>query len=290
MLEGRIIKSLSGFYDVKVKNAIITSKAKGRFRLEGSSPLVGDWVEIEQISENMGVIRRILPRKNAFIRPAVANIDAMVYVASGVPPITDPFLIDRVSVIAVNAGCECIICLNKIDMDPADELFTICSGTGFPTVRTSALTGDGIDSLQRLLTGKICAFAGNSGVGKSSLLNAICPSLDLETAAISEKLGRGRHTTRHVELFQLGNGIVAADTPGFASFEVEMVDSIEAEKLQYCFPDFEPFLGSCRFQDCRHLNEPDCAILQAVVEGDLSPSRHNSYRRLYDMIINHKPW
>ena len=290
MGNGTIIRALSGFYDVEENGRICRCRAKGRFRLDGSSPLVGDRVEFTLSPDGAGVIRTILPRKNSFIRPAVANIDAMVFLASAAPPVTDPFLIDRVSVIACRAACEFIVVLNKCDLDRADALYTICTGAGFPAVRTSVVTGEGVEALRSMLSGTVCAFTGNSGVGKSSLLNALIPELDLEIGEVSDKLGRGRHTTRHVEFYPMDDRTFIADTPGFASFEVEMIDAIETEQLQCCFPDFAPFLDSCRFMDCRHLKEPGCAVLQAVEDGMIAPTRHESYRRLYDMLSQRKPW
>ena len=284
MGEGTIIKALCGFYTVADGSRRITCKAKGRFRHVSTSPLVGDHVTYSLQPDATGTIDAIAPRKNSFIRPAVANIDAMVYIAGAAKPVTDPFLIDRFSVIARHADCEMIVCLNKCDLVSADELFAIYSRSGFPTVCTSAATGEGIETLRSMIQGKICAFAGNSGIGKSSILNCLVPDLALKTDEISEKLGRGKHTTRHVEFFPLDDTTFVADTPGFASFEVQMVDDIEAEQLQFCFPDFEPYFGSCRFQDCRHLNEPDCAISSAVRTGALAPTRYESYKRLYDLI------
>lgn len=290
MGEGTIIKALSGFYTVEDSGRQIRCRAKGKFRHDGSSPLVGDRVEYTPISDSEGVVSVILPRKNSFIRPAVANIDAMVFVASGALPVTDPFLIDRVSAIAERSGCECVVCFNKSDLSPADSLYETYRSIGFTAVRTSAETGEGIDELRSAISGKVCVFTGNSGVGKTSLLNALVPGLSLETAAVSEKLGRGRHTTRHVEIFPIDGNTFIADTPGFASFEVEMIDHIEPEQLQYCFPEFAPLLGECRFQDCRHLNEPDCAVLQARKTGRIPASRHDSYRRLYEILSDRKPW
>ncbi len=290
MAEGTIIKALSGFYTVEDSGKQFRCRAKGKFRHDGSSPLVGDRVEYTALSDSEGVVNTILPRKNSFIRPAVANIDAMVFIASGALPVTDPFLIDRVSAIAEKSSCECIICFNKIDLSPVDELYHTYRSIGFPVIRTSAETGEGIEELRTLLSGKICVFTGNSGVGKSSLLNALIPELSLETAAVSEKLGRGKHTTRHVEFFPLDENTFIADTPGFASFEVEMIDHIEPEQLQYCFPEFSPYIGQCRFLDCRHLNEPDCAVIQALKDGQIPASRHDSYRRLYEILSDRKPW
>ena len=188
-MEGTIIKALSGFYYVSCGENVYECKARGRFRLDGTSPLVGDKVCFATDSSGKGFIEKVYDRKNSFIRPAVANIDALVFVAANTNPITDPFLIDRVSVIAEEACCELIVCINKVDIDPADELYAIYTGSGFTTRRTSAATGEGIPELRAALDGKICAFTGNSGVGKSSLINSISPEFNIEVAAVSNKLG-----------------------------------------------------------------------------------------------------
>ena len=283
MIKGRITKALSGFYYVETNEGILACKARGRFRLDGTSPLVGDHVECIREKDGSGRIDRVLDRKNWFVRPAIANIDALVFVAANANPVTDPFLIDRVSVIAEESGCELIICLNKMDLDPANELLEIFSAVGYPVVRTSAETGEGVDELRALLRGKISTFTGNSGVGKSSLLNRLLPEAAADTQEVSEKLGRGKHTTRHVELFALGEDTFIADTPGFASFELEMMKPIPKERLASDFIEFSPHLGECRFQDCAHIREPGCAVRQAVEEGKIPESRYRSYVRLYDL-------
>lgn len=290
MREGIIIKALSGFYYVETAEGLLECKARGRFRLDGTSPLVGDRVKCSLDANGKGRIDEVIERKNFFIRPAVANVDALVFVAANTNPVTDPFLIDRVSVIAGCAKCELIICINKTDIDTADDLYDIFSSVGYTVVRTSARTGEGIDELRRVISGKICAFTGNSGVGKSSILNALLPGANIKTAEVSERLGRGKHTTRHVELFDLGNGSYVADTPGFASFDIEMMEVIPKEELQYYFIDFDEYIGRCRFTDCAHLKEPGCAVTQALAEGRIMPSRYRSYERLYELCAQHKFW
>lgn len=288
-MEGRIIKALSGFYYVASGDEVYECRARGKFRLDGTSPLVGDEVSFSPEGKK-GFITSVSERKNFFIRPAVANIDALVFIAANTNPVTDPFLIDRVSVIAQEADCKLIVCINKTDIDPADELFSVYSASGFETVRVSAETGAGINELKSLLTGRVCAFTGNSGVGKSSILNAMLPELSLPVGEVSEKLGRGRHTTRHVELFDAGNGTFIADTPGFASFDVEMMQSIEKQQLQYDFIEFNEYIGSCRFADCAHLKEPGCAVTSALKNGKIRQSRYDSYVRLYDMAAKNRFW
>lgn len=290
MKDGIIIKALSGFYYVKTPESIIECKARGRFRLDGTSPLVGDRVTCSIDANGKGRIDSMAERRNWFIRPAVANIDALVFIAANTNPVTDPFLIDRVSVIAENAGCELIVCINKCDIDPADELYGIFTAAGFTVVRTSAATGEGMDELLDAMRGKVCTFTGNSGVGKSSIMNALIPGANIPTAQVSEKLGRGKHTTRHVELFSLGEDTYAADTPGFASFEIEMMETIAKEQLQYDFIEFAPYIGSCRFNNCAHLKEPGCAVTEALSAGRIMPSRYRSYERLYELSAQHKFW
>ena len=290
MTEGIIIKALSGFYYVQTSDGLVSCKARGRFRLDGTSPLVGDRVLVSVDKDGSGRIDKLFERRNFFIRPAVANIDTMVFIAANVNPITDPFLIDRVAVIAHEAGCELVICINKVDLDEGDELYRIFRNAGYSVIKTSAETGLGAEALREVLRGKVCAFTGNSGVGKSSILNVLLPGADIPTDEVSEHLGRGKHTTRHVELYPLGDGTYIADTPGFASFDIQMMKTIEKEQLQYDFPEFEPYLGRCRFLDCAHLKEPGCAVREALEEGRISQSRYDSYARLYDLTAKQKPW
>lgn len=290
MPTGTIVKALSGFYYVKTSDTMIQCRARGRFRKDGMSPLVGDHVTIIKDENNEGRIEEILPRKNSFIRPAVSNIDTMVFVAANVNPITDPFLIDRVSVICEHSGCELIICVNKSDLDPGDEFFDIYNNTGFKILGISAENGQGIDELKQELLGKISVFTGNSGVGKSSILNKMQPDLSLKVDDVSDRLGRGKHTTRHVEFHEIADNTFVADTPGFASFEVDMVADINKEELQFCFPEFRDHIGNCRFDDCTHRREPDCAVLEALNNGEISATRHESYVKIYDVLNSRKDW
>ncbi len=291
MPEGLIIRSLSGFYDVSSGGALIRCRARGLFRKTGVSPLVGDRVLFTPPEgEGDGTLTEILPRRNSFVRPACANIDLLVIIAANVNPVTDPFLIDRMTAVCESLDCTPVICVNKCDLDPGDRLVRIYEKTGYAVLRTSAVTGEGLPELKALLRGKTCAFSGNSGVGKSSLLNALAPGLMLRVGEVSEKLGRGRHTTRHVELFSLGEETFIADTPGFASFDLEHFTPPRKEQLQLLFPEFAPYLGQCRFQDCAHLNEPDCRVVQAAREGLISGERMNSYRLLYEQAAAIPDW
>ena len=286
---GRILRSLSGFYDVQTPEGLITCRARGILRKEGNSPLTGDLVEIT-VEKGSGMVERILPRKNHFIRPAVANVDALVVFAANVNPVTEPFLIDRVAAIAGDQNVPVYLCVNKCDLDPAADLVRIYRHAGFPVICTSAETGEGVEELRAALEGKLTAFTGNSGVGKSSILNRLSPELRLETGEVSEKLGRGRHTTRHVELYRLGEDTYVADTPGFSSFDTDQMELILKENLQYAFPDFGNFIGKCRFDDCSHRKEPDCAVRAAVEAGEIEESRYESYLKLYEKSSQIKAW
>ena len=289
-MKGRIVKALSGFYYVDVGEAeAITCRARGKFRHQKITPLVGDLVEITRTEEHAGMVDAIEPRRNEFSRPAVANIDQLVIIASGAIPVTDPFLIDRMTTIAQAKECQSVICFNKCDLDRADEMAAVYQQAGFLTLQVSAETGEGLDDLRTVIAGKVSAFTGNSGVGKSSILNALYPGFSLQVGQVSEKLGRGRHTTRHVELFSCG-GTYVADTPGFSSFDVDRMELIRKEKLAEGFQEFHPYLGECRFVGCSHTKEKGCAVLAALKEGKIPPSRHQSYLRLYEQAKELKEW
>ena len=286
---GRIIRSLSGFYEVRTPEGVVTCRGRGSLRRSGDSPLTGDMVEIS-VEKGKGMVEKILPRKNSFVRPAVANIDVLVIFAANVNPVTEPFLIDRVAAIAGDREVPVVLCINKCDLDPAVDLVRIYGRAGFPVILTSAETGEGVDTLRKLIRGKLTAFTGNSGVGKSSMLNALCPDLGLATGEVSEKLGRGRHTTRHVELYDLGDNTYVADTPGFSSFDTDQMEVMLKENLQYAFPDFGPYIGRCQFHDCTHRKEPGCAVTAALAAGEIEPTRYNSYLRLYEKASQIKEW
>ena len=286
---GRIVRSLSGFYDVQTDIGVITCRGRGSLRKGGDSPLTGDMVEIT-VEHGKGMVEKILPRRNRFIRPAVANVDALVVFAANVNPVTEPFLIDRVAAIAGDQEVEVILCVNKCDLDPAVDLVRIYRNAGFSVIQASAETGEGVEQLRELIRGKLTAFTGNTGVGKSSMLNRLSPQLQLATGEVSEKLGRGRHTTRHVELFCVEQDTYVVDTPGFSSFDTDQMDVILKENLQYAFSDFAPLLGQCQFHDCSHRAEPGCRIRQAVEAGELEKSRYDSYLRLYEKASQIKLW
>lgn len=286
---GRIVRSLSGFYDVQLPGGVVSCRGRGVLRRQHITPLTGDLVEIT-VERGKGMVEAVLPRQNSFIRPAVANVDALVIFAANVNPVTEPFLIDRVAAIAGNQNVQSVLCVNKCDLDPAKRLREIYERAGFQVFAVSAVTGEGLEPLRAFLRGKLTAFTGNTGVGKSSILNALCPALGLPTGEVSEKLGRGRHTTRHVELYALDESTYVMDTPGFASFDTDQMDVILKENLQYAFPDFAPYIGRCQFADCSHRQEPGCAIRAAVEKGRLEPTRYDSYCRLYEKSAQIKEW
>lgn len=289
MEEYRIIKALSGFYYVQTEDGGVECRARGRFRRQDQSPLVGDFVRITRQGDK-GVLEALLPRKNAFIRPAVANIDQLVVLASCAIPVTEPFLIDRVLAIAQLQNVPALVVVNKDDLAPAQPLAEIYRRAGVPVLVTSAETGEGIEALREALAGKLSCLTGNSGVGKSSLLNRACPQLQLPVGEVSEKLGRGRHTTRHIELYSLGSNTFVADTPGFSAFDTERMELVHKEQLQYAFPEFAPYLGHCQFPDCAHRKEPGCAVRKALAEGKIGQTRYSSYERLYELASQLKEW
>ena len=290
-MEGIILKGLSGFYYVDGGDGrLIACRGRGKFRHQKLTPLVGDRVVFTPLEGDSGILEEILPRKNQFRRPAVANIDQLVVIASGAVPVTDPFLIDRVVSIAEGRDCEPIICINKCDLDAAEALYRTYVQAGFTTLRVSAETGEGIDALAAVIAGKVSAFTGNSGVGKSSILNALEPGFHLQVGEVSDRLGRGRHTTRHVELYRLSSGAIVADTPGFSSFDTEGLELLRPEELAGTFREFRPYLDQCRFTGCAHVKEKGCAVLAAVKAGEIPPSRHASYVRLYQQAKEVPEW
>ncbi len=290
MISGRIEKALSGFYYVNTGEEILRCRARGKFRRQGLSPLVGDLVQAQPLGGGEGVIDAVEPRRNAFARPAAANVDQLVVIASGAIPVTDPYLIDRISAIAALKGCRVLVVINKCDLDPADDLYALYRASAIPVLRVSAATGEGLDALRDGIAGRLNVFTGNSGVGKSSLLNRLAPDLDLPVGEVSTALGRGRHTTRHVEMFSLGGGTYVIDTPGFSSFDTEELDLELKARLPETFPEFAPYLGRCRFVGCSHVKEKGCAVLEAVRRGEIPERRHRSYVRLHDELKDLKDW
>lgn len=285
-----ILKGIGGFYYVRTDSGLIECKARGKFRKKSEKPVIGDCVSVEVQDDGTGYMMSIEPRKNQLMRPAVANIDQLVVVCSAAPPKTETLLIDKVTAIAAHKEMETLIVINKCDLDPGDKLYEIYTKAGFPVFRVSAETGEGVEELREALRGKVSAFAGNSGVGKSSLLNSIDAQFQMKTGTISPKTERGRHTTRHVELVELAGGGFIADTPGFSAFDTERMDLILKDDLQFAFREFEPYINQCQFTGCAHVKEKGCAIRAAVAEGVISEERHESYCKLYESVKDIKEW
>ncbi len=286
MTEGIIIKGIGGFYYVRTASDVVECKARGIFRKEGQIPMVGDRVTIVK-KNGKGSIEEIFPRKNSLIRPAVSNIDQLVVTVALTDPTPNLYLVDCFLLLGAYTGIDTILCFNKTDLTEDASLAEIYAKAGYDTILTSVQTMEGIDALKARLQGKTSAFAGNSGVGKSSLLNALGISGKMETGSISDKIRRGRHTTRHVELLELQGGGFVLDTPGFSSFETP---EIPADELAEYFIEFAPYLGGCRFRGCAHVQEPDCAVKQALADGKISTSRYQSYCALYEERKAVKAW
>lgn len=289
-LNGTIIKGIGGFYYVEAADEIYECKARGVFRKVKLSPLVGDKVTIS-INENAeNTIYEIMPRKNALTRPPVVNIDNLIIVVSTVEPKPSTLVIDKLIAVAEHKNIEPIIVITKSDLASAQEIFDIYTLAGFKTIIVSNESKDGVDEVKAVLKDKISALTGNSGVGKTSLLNNLDETLALKTAQISKKLGRGRHTTRQAELYRVCDGFVV-DTPGFSSFEIDKSDIILKDELAYCFRDFSDYIEKCKFYpSCTHTADKGCAVVKAVNEGKISKSRHNSYVQLYNEVKDIKEW
>ncbi len=264
-------------------------KARGVFRNKEITPICGDNVKFAIDDNSDGIITEISERKNEIIRPPLANLDQIVFVISTCEPVPNILLLDKFLAVAVYKNIKPIIVFTKTDKQPADKYVEIYKDI-FPTLCVDNVTGEGVDKVCELLSGKFSAFTGNSGAGKSTLLNNICPDLMLETNEISKKLGRGKHTTRRVDIYKLNNGGYVADTPGFSTFNTQMYDVILKEDIVYCFPEFEEHIGSCRFQDCSHTKEKGCHVLEAVKNKTISESRHSSYCQMYREASLIKPW
>lgn len=288
-LDGIILKGIGGFYYVEAAGAVYECKARGAFRKSGIKPLAGDRVEISINDKAENTIDIIKERSSLMLRPPVANIDRLFIVASAKEPNPVMLIIDRLTAIAVSRGIEPIIVFTKSDLAPVDEYVKIYRNAGIRTIAVSSVNGEGVDEVKNELKNHISAFCGNSGVGKSTLLNAIDPSLALKTAEISDKLGRGRHTTRQSELFKVEGGYVA-DTPGFSSLELEETEIILKDDLPYAFPEFEQYIGQCKFTSCLHVKDKGCRILEAVESGEIPKSRHESYCVMMEQAKEIKEW
>ena len=281
-VQGRIIRALGGFYYIDTPEGLVECRARGVFRKEGVTPYVGDLARAELTGEGKGYLIELLPRKNFLIRPPVANIDLLVLVVSTVSPAPNRFVLDKMLAVAEHKGIEPMLAVTKSDLRRDPELLADYRKAGYRCLELSSATGEGVAELREQLTGgRLVVFSGNTGAGKSSLLNALEPGLSLATGEVSEKLGRGRHTTRHVELVRLSCGGVVADTPGFSSFDVDKMELCRKEELAGRFREFAPYVDQCQFQDCAHVREKGCAVLEAVKAGEIAKSRHESYVRLY---------
>lgn len=288
-MRGLIVKALSGFYYVESDNTVYECKARGRFRSIGESPLVGDRVEIS-LNGNKGVIDSIYDRKNFLIRPPVANIDKLFIISSAATPSPNLLLIDKMTALCEYKGIKPIIVFNKSDLADLSGYVEKYKKVGYKAIECSSINGEGIDEIRNELNGAVTAFTGNSGVGKSSILNVIFPNLNLSTGEVSDKLGRGRHTTRHIELFLNEYGGYVADTPGFSAIEFDLNDISFKENLDSFFPEFDDYRVNCRFSDCKHIGEKDCAVCEAAKNGVINSERLLSYQTIYNELKSIKPW
>ena len=287
-MQNIILKGIGGFYYVKTADGIVECKAKGIFRKRKITPVAGDCVRLEQEADS-SMIADILPRSNVFVRPPIANVDNFFIVVSTVEPVPSTLVIDKLSAIAVDKGTTPFVLITKTDLNAAQTLIDCYAQSKIQTICVSAQTGEGFDALTGLLQGKISVFCGNSGVGKSTLLSALVPELSLETGIISKKLGRGKHTTREVTLYEAFGGFVA-DTPGFSSLEMDRACFIPKENLQYAFPDIAPYFGQCKYTGCSHTAEKGCAVRAALEAGDIGQTRYASYVAMYNEAKETADW
>lgn len=285
----RIIKGIGGFYYVRTAEGIIECKARGNFRNNKIKPYVGDYVKISVNDKAENTIEEILPRKNSLIRPAVSNIDNLLIVSSMVTPAPNLYIIDKLSVVCQKNKIEPIMVFNKTDVKSGEQLAQIYKKAGFNSFCVSAKTGEGIEQIEHFLKDKTTVLTGNSGAGKSSILNRLNSDLNLQTGEVSQKLGRGRHTTRQCEIFEICGGEVV-DTPGFSSLEIERIETLLKEDIQYYFREFEPYINNCQFTSCAHIKEKGCKVIEAVEKGEIPLSRFESYKNIYDELKHLKEW
>ena len=288
-LIGIIIKGIGGFYYVEVADRIYECKPRGIFRKDGVTPLAGDRVRITVRIDDENTIDEILPRTSVLARPPVANADRLIIIASVLNPKTSTLIIDKMTVIAQLKDIETAVVVTKTDLGDADDLINIYNKSGFETFRFSNKTGGELQEIENYLNGHISVLAGNSGVGKSTLLNFIDPTIEQKTDEISKKLGRGKHTTRTSELFKINEGYIV-DTPGFTSLDFQKDAQLYSEDLQYCFKDFLPYIGKCKFSSCIHMQDKGCAIVEAVEQGVICQSRYKSYLAIFDEIKDLRKW
>lgn len=287
--DGKIIKGIGGFYYVEAANAVYECKARGLFRKEKITPLCGDFVKISVNEGAENTIDEIMPRRNFLSRPPLANIDNLIIVASTQKPRPSALIIDKLIAVAEFKDIEPIIVVTKSDLSSSQEMVQAYKKAGFTAISVSNETGEGVDEVKAVLKGKTSAFTGNSGVGKTTLLNKIAPDLNLKTGTISDKLGRGRHTTREAQLFSVAGGYIV-DTPGFSSLELPQSDIIKKDELAYCFREFREYLGKCKFSTCSHICDKGCKICEAVENGEIGKARHESYVAMYNEVKDLKDW
>jgi ribosome biogenesis GTPase len=286
---GVILKGIGGFYYVQIEDRILECRAGGRLRNADLTPVAGDLVDLE-IEGEQGYILTIHPRKNLLVRPPIANLDQLCILASTAAPETDPAWIDKQTVIALRRGIKPVILLSKSDLRRSDSLLQTYRSIGFETLEISSATGEGVQQVRELLRGKITAFSGNSGIGKSSLLNSLLPQAGAEVGGLGRKVARGKQTTRAVELYPLPEGGYVADTPGFSTFDILKNDDLRKEDLADWFPEMESALGCCRFTGCAHVKEPGCAVKDLVAQGAVPRTRYDSYCSLYAELSKRKSW
>ena len=285
MAEGIIVKSIGGLYFTESSDKVYECKARGVFRNKGIAPCVGDRAVFED-----GVITEILPRKNHLIRPPLSNLDQLIFVVSVAEPSPNMLLLDKFIAVAEYQNIEPVIVITKTDIEDCSRIVSIYEKTGISIYTIDYNSDNPAEKIRVLLKDKISAFTGNSGVGKSTLLNEVCGDFNIPTGEISKKLGRGKHTTRHAELYKLPWGGYIADTPGFSTFETNKYNIIRKENLADCFREFRQYEGDCRFRDCSHTTEKGCRIIEAVENGEIPQSRHESYCSMYDEAKQIREW
>ena len=290
VLNGIIIKGIGGFYYVEAAGEVYECKARGAFRKKKITPLAGDNVTITVREGRENTIDEINDRKNFLLRPPVANIDTLIIVSSIKEPVPSLLVIDKMTAIAVDKGIKPCVVFSKCDLGDTSEYEEVYKKAGIEVASVCCKTGEGIEAVKEMIGDGITVFTGNTGVGKSSLLNCIDERFSLATGEISDKLGRGRHTTREVTLYHIGNGLVA-DTPGFSSLDIEQSSEvILKENLPFCFPEFQDYLGKCKFTSCSHTVEKGCVILDALKNGLIDKNRHESYISMYNDVKDLKDW
>lgn len=285
MKKSRILGVSGGLYSVETENSIVFAKAKGVFRQKGIKPVTGDFVELLFEENAQPVISEVLDRKNVIIRPPLANLDMVILVVSSCEPAPNAFILDKLTAVFESKGIETVFVFTKIDRKAAEDFGEIYGNVGYKTFMADNTSGRGADEILSYIKGKTAALIGNSGVGKSSLMNYLVPHIEHKTSEISTKLGRGRHTTREVKLYPSENGTYIADTPGFSTVEVSKYVNIPSKEVADCFREIAPHTEKCRFKDCAHIKETDCAVREALQQGKIAESRYDSYCKIYEEAV-----